>query len=78
MSATFITQYLIKVGERLYEPKTEVRQATLEEMQRFWPRISWQPECEAVAVWFPLMPFPTIIHRSQVEQSVSTGQQAAG
>lgn len=78
MTTTLITKYPIKVGDRLYEPRTEVRQATLEEMQRLWPGITYKDGSEAIGVWFPLMALPTIIHRSQIELPVPVGQPAAG
>lgn len=61
------TKHPIKVGARLYPPQTEVRQATLAEMQKIWPGITVKPASAALGVWFPEMTLPTIIHTSQID-----------
>jgi len=65
------TKYPIKVAHKLYPAGTQLRQATLEEMQQIWPGITVKPASVAVGVWFPQMTVPTIVHRSQLE--LSTG-----
>jgi hypothetical protein len=73
MTAILITKYPIKVGQTLFPKGTEIRQATLEEMQRVWPGITYK-ESDSIGVWFPLMAVPTIVHRSQIEEPVQAGR----
>lgn len=61
------TKYPIKVGQTLYPPNTEVRQATLAEMQQVWPGIKMRRGSPQVGVWFPDMQVPTIVHMSQLD-----------
>ena len=61
------TKYPIKIVNTLYPPGTEVRQATLVEMQQHWPGITTRRGSPQVGVWFPDMTLPTIIHASQLD-----------
>ena len=63
------TRYPIKVKDRLYPAGTPVRQATLEEMKTIWPFIVIKPGSPQYGVWFPEMPWPTILHASQIDVS---------
>ena len=61
------TKYPIKVADHLYPAGTEVRQATLLEMQTVWPGIKMRRGSPQAGVWFPDMVVPTILHISQLD-----------
>jgi hypothetical protein len=61
------TRYPVKLCEVLFPEGTEVRPATLEEMQTLWPGIRMRKGSPQVGVWFPGLPVPTVIHTSQLE-----------
>lgn len=61
------TKHPIKVANRLFPVGTEVRQATLVEMQQVWPGIKMRRGSPQVGVWFPDVAVPTIIHVSQLD-----------
>lgn len=55
------TKYPTKLCGRLIPVGTEVRLATLEEMQKEWPSITYLGTTTHIGVWFPDMPHPTIV-----------------
>jgi len=61
------TKYPIKVAGQLYPAGTEVRQATLAEMQQVFPGIVTRRGSPQAGVWFPDLTHPTIIHTSQLD-----------
>jgi hypothetical protein len=60
------TRYPMKIAGRLHPAQTEVRQATLEEVQKVRPMMLRNPSSLCVAVWFPGMSFPTLVAKDQV------------
>jgi len=60
------TRYPMKIAGKLHPAQTEVRQATLEEVQKVWPGMEHKPESKQVAVWFPGTDIPTIVGANQV------------
>jgi hypothetical protein len=61
-------KYPLRVGSSLLAAGTELRPASLEETQKVWPGISYQPGSKQVAAWLPLeTDHPIILHRIQVD-----------
>lgn len=61
------TKFPIKLKDTLFPAGTEVRLATLQEMQAVWSEITVRKGSPQVGVWFPGIPVPTIIHNSQLD-----------
>ena len=72
------TKYPIKVANQFYPAGTEVRQATLAEMQQQWPGIVMRRGSPQAGVWFPDLAYPTIIHTSQLDGHISSWNDPSG
>lgn len=64
------TRHPIKIKDKLYPAGTEVKAATMAEMQEYWPGIRANPSSSACGVWFPEMKVPTIIKLDQLSVEV--------
>lgn len=58
--------YPLKLGNTLFEKYTELKGATVEDVKSIFPNIKENAESNLIAVWFPGIEHPTIIHKHQV------------
>ena len=56
----------MKIANTLYPKDTPVKRATLEDVRKVWPAMMPKDDSNQIAVWFPDMPWPTIVEKSQI------------